>query len=698
MNYFALTRKLAFITLMGLFSTVIACDDTITGRESAVIEVIPDTFRFPATQPGEDPIDQMVVIRNIGDGDLLLADFVGVFADNASYQLDYRPFDPETSEADTGDFFVGIDPIQGNLFPGTISIKPDEALALKLRYTPDALGAGGEIQIETNAEPRDLVIPIQGVASAGDIAANPTTLDFGRVNAGETQTLDLTLTNVGTAPVMFTEVFLNTNEDFSIKLRDENVVGSSAMIMALQDPDNDGTPGLSPTKSVIFQVTYAPPTEGPDSGEVVFALAGAIQDNLTVNIVANGAAPCLNLLFPDSSSSDTSTLQFGPALIGATTPSEIIVESCGGEALNVSSIRYEGAAEFALAEDAMPFELPAANDTRPSRSFTVNFSPTEADVYEGTLIIVSNDPAKQPELRIPVIGRGTLNACPIAAVNNDRLDVLPLEIITLDASPSTDSDGPSGRPVSYEWVVISRPDGSTAQPVERFFNPLRPADGGEIDNPSTPTAQFFVDLAGEYVFGLVVTDDLGFSAPSNTCPQQEVEVVVNSLPDEDIHIELTWTTPGDANETDTEGTDVDLHFRHPNSQEWNRSPYDCYFANPNPDWGPSGPVGNPSLDIDDVNGAGPENINLNDPEFTDQTTIPGPYLVGVHYYSSGGLFTADYGASEATIRIYLGGSLAGTYTRVLQSTENFWEVAGVIWTNTETRVQEYDRFYAVAPW
>ena len=40
----------------------------------------------------------------------------------------------------------------------------------------------------------------------------------------------------------------------------------------------------------------------------------------------------------------------------------------------------------------------------------------EAEVYEGTLIIVSNDPAKQPELRIPVIGRGTLNACPIAAV------------------------------------------------------------------------------------------------------------------------------------------------------------------------------------------------------------------------------------------------------------------------------------------
>ena len=125
-----------------------------------------------------------------------------------------------------------------------------------------------------------------------------------------------------------------------------------------------------------------------------------------------------------------------------------------------------------------------------------------------------------------------------------------------------------------------------------------------------------------------------------------------------------------------------MHFRHPNAQRWNQSPYDCYFANPNPDWGPTGPVGNPSLDIDDVNGAGPENINLNDPEYTDQTTIPGPYLVGVHYYSSGGLFTTDYGASEYSQSEYiLGGSLAGTFTRVLQSTENL----GSCWGHLDYR-------------
>ena len=688
---------LFFVLSLLLLAVSTGCDDeSFEARQSAVIEVAPNAFRFPAAQPGEASVEKVVIIKNVGASDLLLAQITARFSNAAAYELDYRPFDPSVGGSEGGDFFVGID-INGNSFPDNISIPPAQALALKLRYTPDGQGASGIVEMTTNADPNELQIPIEGVASVGDVVVTPSLVDFGRVNVGDTQYEELTLTNVGSAPALISQIFLNARDEYTISLNETDVVGAVADIPTLQDPDGDGEPGLSPMSSVTFNVSYTPISENSLPGEVVFALTGAIQESITVNLSANGASPCINLLFPDSVSSDNSTLQFGPALIGATTPSQIIVESCGGQQLEVSSITYEGAPEFALGEGAMPFNLAGRTEVRPSKDFTINFSPTDAEVYEGTLVIASNDPAN-PELRIPVLGRGTVNACPEAVVTTSLLDVLPLEIITLDGSNSVDTDGPNGMPVTYEWVVVDQPEGSTARPVERFFNPLRPADGGEPDDPSTPSAQFFVDLAGEYVFHLVVTDDLGFTAPSNSCPQNDAVILVNSLPDEDIHVELTWTTPGDANETDTEGTDVDLHFRHPNGQRWNQSPWDCYFANPNPDWGPTGPVGNPSLDIDDVNGAGPENINLNDPEFTDATTIPGPYLVGVHYYSSGGLFTTDYGSSEATIRLYLGGALAGTYTRNLSATGNFWEVAGVIWTASEQRVQEIDRFYNTPPW
>ena len=83
---------------------------------------------------------------------------------------------------------------------------------------------------------------------------------------------------------------------------------------------------------------------------------------------------------------------------------------------------------------------------------------------------------------------------------------------------------------------------------------------------------------------------------------------------------------------------------------------------------------------------------FNDPEFTDQTTVPGPYRVGVHYYSDSLL-----GPSDATIKVYLQGRLAGEWVRTLNSTNNFWEVSGIIWTNSDKRVQEINRFYTSMP-
>ena len=43
-------------------------------------------------------------------------------------------------------------------------------------------------------------------------------------------------------------------------------------------------------------------------------------------------------------------------------------------------------------------------------------------------------------------------------------------------------------------------------------------------------------------------------------PWRGCRMVINSNPDEDIHLQLVWDTPGDADQTDLDGSDVDLHF------------------------------------------------------------------------------------------------------------------------------------------
>ena len=125
------------------------------------------------------------------------------------------------------------------------------------------------------------------------------------------------------------------------------------------------------------------------------------------------------------------------------------------------------------------------------------------------------------------------------------------------------------------------------------------------------------------------------------------------LPTDAVHIELTWRTPGDPDETDTggnasssAGSDVDLHVLQPTAQgKYFDFTYDCYWENTNPEWGVSGPADNPSIDRDDTDGAGPEVTSIDSMEAV-------AYRVGVHYWNDWG-----YGEAFATVRIYIGGVL-----------------------------------------
>lgn len=272
--------------------------------------------------------------------------------------------------------------------------------------------------------------------------------------------------------------------------------------------------------------------------------------------------------------------------------------------------------------------------------------------------------------------------CPIASVQNPRRQAEPLD--TLSLTPGRRSMDA----VAWRWIVVDRPEGSTAALVE-------PGAGGR-DNVGTPDAEFFLDLAGRYVFELQVEGESGKIAPSDACPQDPAQITVDVVSQQDILVQLTWNTPLDGDQTDGDGSDVDIHLQHPNGRGWSIAPLDCYWSNPTPDWGRAGDESDdPSLDIDDTNGAGPENISLSRPE--DTGGGPG-YSIGVDYYRSDDFIGArDWGPSVATVRVFLGGELAEEYERELQRTGNFWEVAKLEWEDREGRLVEVNRFFANGP-
>jgi len=209
-----------------------------------------------------------------------------------------------------------------------------------------------------------------------------------------------------------------------------------------------------------------------------------------------------------------------------------------------------------------------------------------------------------------------------------------LDTLSLSGSGSD----PDGGSVTFEWSVTLAPVGSTSTPA----------------SPMNASTNFYLDASGQYILQLCVIDDEGERA---CC-----DVNITSTPPGAIHIEVSW---------DTIYGDVDAHLlnvteSHPDGW-WTTN--DCHFLNRTPDWGPAGVDANPTLDLDDTDGYGPENITIN------TNPAAGTYTVGLHYFCSHSVGTSPApgdGPTSGTVRIFCDGALAATYTGISLTETDEW--------------------------
>jgi len=129
-----------------------------------------------------------------------------------------------------------------------------------------------------------------------------------------------------------------------------------------------------------------------------------------------------------------------------------------------------------------------------------------------------------------------------------------------------------------------------------------------------------------------------------------------------IRVQLSW---------DTDETDVDTHLLQPGGRY--RTEGDCYFANCTPyhdplEWGSPGIHDNPTLDVDDTDGFGPENIFVTPSQ-------DGTYTVRIHYFSDDGV-----GPSNAWVEVFIHGARAGSFgPEILAGTGSEWTVCTILW-------------------
>lgn len=698
--------KCILISLLSLSGVLFGCDDGgLQTAQSPDYLVRPSQdFVFPTLVVGQSTVKE-VEIENIGASDLIIAR--ALVQTNISVEDEFiieylLPGDEEFSTIDYAESAQG-DTVDLN-YP--LRIAPGDLMKVRVTYVPqDEILDSGAIYFETNVNDQDrperarIDLPIRVTGGSAEINVTPVSLDFDVVPAGAERTLDITVTNTGQSVLRLNEIRIDGSQDFTPLIDGRDPRRQPEL---LEDPDRDGISGISPYTAessnsgrLTIQVRYAPAVAGPDSANLVIGSNASGQDVVNIPLIANSRNPCLDVV--------PAALEFPASLVSRTDSQSILIESCGGAALEISEIYIDDDVEgvFLLEEEQeLPMILAAASaqGIRPNNTLSISFSPREQKIYNATLVLVSNDPVT-PERRVSLLGRGTENICPQARAVQDEFYVLPLDTVLLDGSPSVDQDGPNNLPVEYDWVITSRPEGSISQPVERFDNPQQPADGGRPDNLSTPISLFFVDLPGYYTAELRVLDQFGLD--SIACRNPAVVTIV-AEPDEAIQVQLLWEPINEEDTLRERSADLDVHMIHPNATGWFTQPYDCFFNNPDPDWGQlENPQDNPFLDIDDFSGTGPENLSLATPENTD--ILGGEYMVGVDYYSQTDRVDGyEYGPVRAFVRIFINGVLAWDYTeegdpgfKEMRAVHHFWEVASISWPSGI--VTKVDRYYEERP-
>lgn len=431
------------------------------------------------------------------------------------------------------------------------------------------------------------------------IATAPEQLDFGEVAVPLSGAELVFLSNAGRARLEY-EVRIEGDDRFTV-----DVPGAEA--------------GVDETVELL--VRFEPDSFLDYSADLVITSNDEVTPEVRIPLSGTGVdAP-----MPDIDITPL-TLDFGTVAQGSSDTQFLTLRNEGDAPLAVGSMVQEGSGAFSLLSDPSNGVV-GANSEVP---VIIQYEPFGDLGDSGTLRFPSNDP-DEPELTVVLLGNGGGDfEYPVAQIDCAGTSAPPIWV-EFDGSGSYD---PAGfLPLTYEWTLLSQPDGSQE----------------DLTNLVSDNTRLFTDVAGLYEVQLQVANAVGTLSAPERCS-------IDAIPADELHIELTW---------DTAAADLDLHLAR-NDADLFTPTDDANFCNGSPNWGVAGVDDDPRLDLDDQGGFGPENINI-------LTPVDDDYLVRVHYWTENGDDVV-----VATVKVFSYGVEVFSGQRAMQFNE-VWDVGQVNW-------------------
>lgn len=459
------------------------------------------------------------------------------------------------------------------------------------------------------------------------------------------------------AALDFGEVPVQTGKSMPVSL--ENVAGAAFEIQSVEVPDGFAIRGvkgdfegrlMQAGTAMDFEVVFIPMTEG-ERNETLVVHIGQEQ---AVQLQLHGVGTLVRL---PSVEAMPATVNFGTVEIGSQSHATVTLSNQGNAPGNVMGASLESTgAPVAVGDEfllATPPPITVADGGE--QQIELVFAPSSEGLKQDRIFLELAEEA--PPVVIEVTGEGRVPFGEIFC-EPGRIEYGQVErgMVARRDVTCTARGGPAR-------LVGARIDGATDQ----FFVPNPPNTRDlAADESFVISVEFRPEGLPDTHSGRLLVDYTGADGAGTAEVQLSGEVVPPPPTATAITVVLSW---------DTNLTDIDLHLTRPSNRSDTfdnlfESDADCYFANRSPDWNAPGPSDDPFLDDDDVNGYGPETINL-------EQTQPGRYEVYVHYFSDSGL-----GPSTPTVEVHLAGQLAGTFDRPSFQCNDVWHVGTIQWNGT----------------
>ncbi len=307
------------------------------------------------------------------------------------------------ASASGGGFQLGGPPLPLTLAAG-------QSTVINVTFAPQAAGTpSGTISLTTDLPSAPTItFSVTGTAvAAGQLAANPASLNFGSVQLGNSKSLSVTVTNSGSS---------------SVTISQATTSGPGFSLATVSLPVTVGA-----SQSTTLTVTFTPQSAGSVTGNLTIT---SNASNATLNVPLSGSAAGPGQLTPSPSS-----LSFGNVTVGASLPLSVRITNSGGSSVTISQVAVSGTG-FSLT----PLSLPATLGVGQNLTVSVTFTPISAGAASGSLTITSN--GSNPTLNVGLSGTGsspgTLVITP-AAVNFGSVVVgaTQTQTATLSASGSS---------------------------------------------------------------------------------------------------------------------------------------------------------------------------------------------------------------------------------------------------------------------